>query len=102
MIASGTRVAVVRAQDGVLFTASGSTDAEVAAQLVTYIGKRCDDVLWPAVADEVRRLIHDHRDDEAIAMYFACVGQRWDEERLNRSHSPNSERGGRRRLRRHR
>jgi hypothetical protein len=81
-IAGATHVAVVRGADGVLFTASGASDGEIAAELVTYIAERCDDVLWPADANEVRRLIDAHREDEAITLYFASVGQRWDEERL--------------------
>jgi hypothetical protein len=94
-IAGGTHVAVVRGADSVLFTASGSSDAEIAASLVTYIAERCDDVLWPADANEVRRLIDAHREDEAIARYFASVGQRWDEERLYGSGSePNAWVGG--------
>jgi hypothetical protein len=92
VIETGTHIAVVRGADGVRFSASASSDAELAAQLVTYIRERCDDVLWPADAGEVRRLIDEHRENDAIAAYFANVGQRWDEERLDwRTMSRNDE-----------
>jgi len=49
---------------------------------VTYVRGRCDDVLWPRVAANVRALVADDRPHAAIALYFAHVGERWDEERL--------------------
>ena len=86
MIASATgiatRTAVVRAADGVRFTATASCNEPVTRQLIEYIASRCDDVLWPAVAREVRQLIATHRDSDAIAAYFSNVGFRWDEEWL--------------------
>jgi hypothetical protein len=71
---------VVRAADGIRFTATGSCEQEVARQLATYVAERCDDMLWPAPAREVRRLLDEQRDADAVATYFANVGQRWDEE----------------------
>jgi hypothetical protein len=38
--------------------------------------------LWPPVAANVRALVTDDRPYAAIALYFAHVGERWDEERL--------------------
>jgi hypothetical protein len=73
-------VTVVRGVDGVRFTATGSCEDEVARQLATYVAERCDDMLWPAAAREVRRLIAEARPADAVAAYFANVGQRWDEE----------------------
>lgn len=81
-VANAVRTAVVHAPDGVRFVASASDEAEVAAQLVAYIRERCDHTLWPAAAREVRTLIAERRESDAIAAYFANVGQRWDEERL--------------------
>jgi hypothetical protein len=75
--------AVVRAADGVRFIATAGDDDGVSSQLIDYIVSRCDDVLWPAPACEVRRLIAEHRHSEAIAMYFSNVGRRWDEEWLD-------------------
>jgi len=83
-VATVTHTAVVHAPDGVRFVASASDEAEVAAQLIGYISARCDDTLWPAAAREVRTLIAERRETDAIAAYFANVGQRWDEERLER------------------
>ena len=83
-VETGTHIAIVRGPDGVWFCASASDDTELSARLVAYIDSRCDDVLWPADATEVRRLIDARREDDAIAAYFANVGQRWDEEWLVR------------------
>jgi hypothetical protein len=74
--------AVVRAADGVRFTATAADDDGVSSQLVDYIASRCDHVLWRGPAREVRRLIAEHRHSEAIATYFSNVGRRWDEEWL--------------------
>jgi len=76
--------AVVRAADGVRFIATAADEDGVSSQLIDYIASRCDDVLWPASACEVRRLIAEHRHAEAIAAYFSNVGRRWDEEWLER------------------
>ena len=76
------RTAVVRAADGVRFAASAPDEEGLAPPLIEYITSRCDDVLWPAVAREVRHLIETHRHSDAIAAYFSNVGFRWDEEWL--------------------
>lgn len=76
------RTAVVRAADGIRFTATGADDEELIPKLLEYVAGRCDDTLWPAASREVRRLIADHRDADAIAFYFRNVGSRWDEEWL--------------------
>ena len=77
--------AVVHAPDGVRFVASSSDEAEVTAQVVGYVSERCYDTLWPADALAVHALIDAGRSEEAVAAYFATVGQRWDEERLDSS-----------------
>jgi hypothetical protein len=74
--------ATINAPDGVRFSASARTVAQLTAEIVSYIRTRCDDVLWPAVAQQVRALLDDDQADAAIALYFANVGQRWDEEQL--------------------
>ena len=74
--------AIVHAADGVRFVATARCPAHLSAQIVSYIGERCDDALWPAAAAEVRALIDDDKPYAAIALYFARVGERWDEERL--------------------
>jgi hypothetical protein len=74
--------AVVHAADGVRFVASAPTSAELTDQVVEYIATRCDDSLWPPAAAQVRKFLDDGDPDAAIAAYFANVGQRWDDERL--------------------
>jgi hypothetical protein len=76
------RTAVVRAADGIRFSATGCGDEELRPQVVEYIASRCDDVLWPLAAREVRTCIAEHRYADAIATYFGNVGSRWDEEWL--------------------
>ena len=76
------RTAVVRAADGVRFAATALDDASLTPQVIEYIAGRCDDVLWPAAAREVHQLIAAHRHSDAIAVYFANVGLRWDKEWL--------------------
>lgn len=83
-VAGAAHTAVVHSPDGILFVASASDEADVAAQLADYVSQRCADTLWPAAAREVLGLIAANRHDEAITAYFANVGQRWDEERLER------------------
>ena len=75
-------IAVVHDVDGVRFIAAAHSQRELAAQVVDYIRERCDYVLWPRVAANVRELIARDKNYAAIAAYFANVGQRWDVERL--------------------
>jgi hypothetical protein len=74
--------AIVRAPDGVRFTATGLWANDVVPALAAYVAERCEDVLWPAAAAEVRRLIDGARPSRAIAAYFEHVGARWDAECL--------------------
>lgn len=82
MRAEVRHVAVVHAADGVRFVAASQCPEQLSAEIVRYIRRRCDDVLWPSDAAAVRALIDDDEPFAAIAMYFALTGQRWDEERL--------------------
>jgi hypothetical protein len=77
-----TFTATVHASDGVLFVATSDSPRALAAQVASYVRGRCDDVLWPADAAEVRSLIDNDELEAAIATYFANVGERWDAERL--------------------
>jgi hypothetical protein len=74
--------ATVYATDGIRFTASAECPQHLLAQIVSYIRERCDHVLWPAAASEVNSLLDDDKPYAAIALYFANVGERWDQERL--------------------
>jgi hypothetical protein len=77
-----TFTAIVHAADGVRFVASARCPDHLTAQIVDYIRERCDDVLWPSIARDVRALIDLDKPYAAIALYFAHVGERWDEEHL--------------------
>jgi hypothetical protein len=74
--------AIVHAADGVRFVARGPNRQSLTEQLVAYILSRCDEVLWPPTARQVRALVEAGRPTEAVDLYFADVGDRWDEERL--------------------
>jgi hypothetical protein len=74
--------AIVHAVDGVRLVASAQCPQQLTAQIVAYVRARCDDVLWPSVAKRVRDLVEDDKPYAAIALYFAQVGERWDEEQL--------------------
>jgi hypothetical protein len=74
--------AVVHSLDTVRFVASARNAYELCTKILTYIDERCDDVLWPESARQVHALIEERRPFAAIALYFAEVGERWDEEWL--------------------
>ena len=76
------RTVIVRSADGVRFIAAAAEDDELTSQLIEYVASRCDEVLWPPAAREVRQLIADRRESDAVAVYFRNVGRRWDEEWL--------------------
>ena len=77
--------ATVHAADGVLFVATSESRSALLRQVVGYVRDRCDDVLWPADAAEVRSLIDRGALEAAIHAYFDTVGRRWDPERLEMS-----------------
>jgi hypothetical protein len=75
-------VAVVHTPDGVRFVAAALTRSALTAHLAEYVRHRAPDQLWPDAA----RAIHDRLAagalDQAVASYFAAVGERWDAEHL--------------------
>lgn len=75
--------AVIHAADGVRFIAIARHHDALAAQIAEYIRERCDDVLWADDARQVHALLEEGRVVAAIGLYFARVGERWDEERLD-------------------
>ena len=81
-VSQSSFTAIVHAADGVRFVASAQCPQHLTAQIVSYVRERCDDVLWPSVAKHVRELIEGEKPYAAIALYFAQVGERWDDERL--------------------
>jgi hypothetical protein len=74
--------AIVHAADGVRFVTTARCPSALIENVIGYVRARCDDVLWESAATEVRALIADRKPYAAIAVYFAHVGERWDEERL--------------------
>jgi hypothetical protein len=74
--------AVVHAADGVLFVAVTASRDDLAGRVAAWVGARAGDRLWAEDAREVRALLGANHFREAIALYFARVGLRWDEEWL--------------------
>jgi hypothetical protein len=74
--------AVVCSWDGVRFSASASTQAALRSMIAEYIRRHADTQLWPDRAREVRALLDSGALKAGIDLYFARVGQRWDEEWL--------------------
>jgi hypothetical protein len=75
--------AIVHAPDGVRFVATGVSRERVAARVASYVRERCDDVLWAEASREVHAMLAVGNLDAAITAYFRCVGERWDDERLD-------------------
>jgi hypothetical protein len=85
-------IAIVHASDGVRFVTSARSADQIAVRLVHYVCARCDHVLWPPAARQVRELIDARQWQAAIATYFDQVGDRWDEEQLELLESTSSSR----------
>ena len=78
----GTYSALILSPDGVRLSVSAHSAAERAARIAEYVGERCEYTLWPDAAAEVRALIEARNAEAAIRVYFANVGDRWDDEML--------------------
>ena len=74
--------AIVHFAGGVSFVASAACPDALSRQLAQYVLGRCDHVLWPDAARQVRALLDDGRLTDAIALYFERTGTRWERERL--------------------
>ena len=75
--------AVVHTSDGVRFFAAESSAAGLTASLAEYVETNAADQLWPDDAERVKHLIGQDMLLDAIEVYFACVGERWDVERVH-------------------
>jgi hypothetical protein len=75
-------VAAVVAIDGVRFATAARTRAELFHELATYVRGRAHEQLWPGEALIVEGLLGSGDECSAVERYFACVGERWDEEWL--------------------
>jgi hypothetical protein len=84
--ASGCRdrwcVALVWATDGLRFLTMGPSRASILPALSMYVREQAHLKLWPEDALRVDQLMAGGALDVAIDLYFAAVGERWDEEWL--------------------
>ena len=74
--------AIIRAPDGARFSAAAASPELLTQEIAAYISSRCEYVLWEGDACRVQALIAAGSLDGAISLYFARVGERWDDERL--------------------
>lgn len=82
-IFDASSMAIVHTAGGVRFVATAASPALLSIHLARYVEERCDDVLWPHDAQDVRNLLDAGRIEEAVARYFAHTGERWDREHLD-------------------
>jgi len=75
-------VAVVHGTDQVTLVTVAPSRAGLDDQLAEYASRHAGERLWPEDADRVTRLVEGGQRREAVELYFARVGRRWDEERL--------------------
>jgi hypothetical protein len=74
--------ALVYALDGLRFVATAASRRTLIRRLADYVERRTSDSLWPADARQVEMLLAHGAEEEAVELYFALVGKRWDEEWL--------------------
>jgi len=84
-VADGTVVraphtAVVHAPDGVRFVAAAASRHALMRRIADYVRRHADERLWASDAPRVHELLAAAAHEEAVELYFALVGQRWDEE----------------------
>lgn len=75
-------MAVVHSPDGIRFVTTGRSRDAVVARLAVYVRDRCPDMLSPAAGHRVGDLLATGQLHAAVRMYFAHVGERWDDEFL--------------------
>lgn len=78
----GAIMAVVHSLDGVRFVTTGRSRETIVRHLAGYVAERCDDLLPEDAGGRVRAMLAAGELGAAIAVYFARVGERWDNERL--------------------
>ena len=77
-----TFVAVVHDSDRVVFTASTLTRASLIDAIAEFVARNASVLLWAKDATRVQRLLRYGDAEAAIHHYFACVGDRWDNQWL--------------------
>lgn len=75
-------VAVVVSGDGVVFGASTHSRRTLIEELSAFVRRSADVQLWPESAQCVHSLLDSRELERAVELYFARVGERWDEQRL--------------------
>ncbi len=75
-------VAAVLGTDGMLFNAAADSEELCWFQVAAYVADRLETRLWPENVTRVRALLDIGDYAGAAALYFECVGERWDEEWL--------------------
>jgi hypothetical protein len=71
---------LVYALDGVRFVASAASRRALMQRVAQYVEQNAGERLWAGDARRVRQLVGDGAHEEAVELYFALVGERWDEE----------------------
>jgi hypothetical protein len=79
-VVAASHTAIVYALDGTRFVAAATSRRALMRRVVGYVERRAEQALWEADALRVHQLLADGAHEEAVELYFAVVGQRWDEE----------------------
>ena len=74
-------VAIVHSSDGIHLVTTGPEDAAF-AEVGDYVRCRAEHQLWPDDAARLMTLLEQGRVRDAVDLYFARVGDRWDREYL--------------------
>lgn len=75
-------VAVVHTRGTICHICAAPTAERLAVHLGEYVRENATYQLWPADAERVLALLQADRKQDAVALYFAAVGTRWDREEL--------------------
>ena len=77
---AASHTALVYALDGVRFVATATSRRVLMRRVAHYVERNADERLWANDASRVRLLLANGEHEEAVELYFALVGERWDEE----------------------
>jgi hypothetical protein len=72
--------AIVYALDGVRLIAAAASRHALMRRVAEYVRRQAGEMLWANDARRVDQLLAERAHEEAVELYFALVGQRWDEE----------------------
>jgi hypothetical protein len=77
---SGLHTAVVYAPDGVRLVAAAPSRRALIRRIADYVERHANETLWPNDTRLVHQLLAEAAHEQAVELYFALVGERWDEE----------------------